>query len=737
MNYTDITIKQYLDFKGIEHKEHSGELITKCVFNECDQDSRGTEAHLYFSIETGQYQCKKCGEEGNLLTLAKFFGDTIKTTVYSKPSPKICRKETKEQITSELVEKCHQALPDRIREYLRSRGITDAIIDHYQLGWGQFYGADWITIPIADQSGKNTMFKLRRDPDTNTNSNKMMVYPKGSKHEIYGWEIVADKPSKLFVCEGEFDRLVLMANGIPSITSTGGCGTFKKDWLKPLASIDSLYICYDNDEEGQKGATKLIGKFLDLEGPLVFNIVLPEMGEKENDVTDFFISHGGNPDNFMALAKQMSIFNSNLRIVKIEEPFKEIKFNEWQDTVNQHFIHCMFPAEVCLSIISQILIHDISNPFALVLIDVPSSGKTITVNFFDDMNKLTYASDKFTPAAFVSNAVNVSREKLSEIDLLPRIRYKSFLVRDLATLFSKRDDDLNECMGILTRVLDGEGFKTDTGIHGQREYTGEYLFMMIAASTPIPTRVWKMMGSLGSRLFFLNMKSPNKSDEELMNQLTTTAFKQKERICRNTTKNLLYTLWSKYPHGIEWNKEEDPEDVLKIIPKCSKLLARLRGVISVWKEKRLDNDEIEFDYTPPIIEKPDRINQLFYNLCRGHALVTGRTQINQEDLKLIVELAIDSAPSTRAMLFRGLLEHNGQMTTSKVQDYLHCTKPPALREMRTLEALGVCEVSENTNGQAGQPELCIKLKEDFLWFLTDECNNIRGIPTENQQCQNG
>ena len=72
-----ITIKEYLIRKGIHFREQNGELITRCLFNNCDNDSRNNEAHLYFNAETGQYDCKKCGEKGNIITLAKHFGDNI------------------------------------------------------------------------------------------------------------------------------------------------------------------------------------------------------------------------------------------------------------------------------------------------------------------------------------------------------------------------------------------------------------------------------------------------------------------------------------------------------------------------------------------------------------------------------------------------------------------------------------------------------------------------------------
>ena len=414
------------------------------------------------------------------------------------------------------------------------------------------------------------------------------------------------------------------------------------------------------------------------------------------------------------------------RVKKIEKIEREVSFTDWREIINDNFPGLLFPAEVGLSIIAQILIKEITNPFALVLVDVPSAGKTIAINFFSEIEGLTYASDKFTPASFVSNATNVKKTDLSKIDLLPRLKYKMFLLRDLATLFSKRDDDLNECLGLLTRVLDGEGLNTDSGVHGQRQYVGEYLFMILAGSTPIPPRVWKMMGNLGSRLFFLNINSREKSEGELADQLTTFAYKEKEGMCRTATKNFLHTLWHKYPNGVDWNKELDSREDKLVIARCAGLLAKLRGVINVWKDRWQDGEV--YEHTRPVIERPDRINQLFYNLCRGHALVCGRTQINHDDLRLIVELAVDSAPTTRANLFRKIIDSDGAMKTGEVMVALNCSRPTALKEMEELKILGVCNISQDSCGDVGEPEKTINLSEGFKWFLSDECKTIRGIP---------
>lgn len=421
-------------------------------------------------------------------------------------------------------------------------------------------------------------------------------------------------------------------------------------------------------------------------------------------------------------------FQEPVRIKKFDKIEKEVSFEEWQETIKNNFPELLFAAEIGLSIISQILIKDITNPFALVLVDVPSAGKTIVINFFSDIEHLTYASDKFTPASFVSNASNVKKEKLKEIDLLPRLKYKMLLLRDLSTLFSKRDDDLNECLGLLTRVLDGEGLNTDSGVHGQRQYVGEYLFMIFAGSTPIQPRVWKMMGSLGSRLFFLNMGAREKSDQELAEQITNLAYKEKEKVCRTATKNFLYTLWHKHPEGVVWDKTQDKMEEKIIIVHCAKLLAKLRGVINIFQESSyIETEEKKYSYAMPIIEKPDRINQLFYNLCRGHALVCGRSQINREDLKLIIELSIDSCSTIRAKLFRELINNNGTMKTSDVMNVLNCSRPTALKEMETLRILGVCHTTQESYGQIGGKEKELILLKEFEWFLGDECKQIRGV----------
>ena len=122
----------------------------------------------------------------------------------------------------ELAQEYHRVLPQRIRDYLREvRGISDAVIDRYFLGWN----GSRITIPIFDRQGESAFFKLAKDPEDKSHSPKMLAIS-GAHAALYGWERVLACPEQIIICEGEFDRLVLESHGFAAVTSTGGAVTF-------------------------------------------------------------------------------------------------------------------------------------------------------------------------------------------------------------------------------------------------------------------------------------------------------------------------------------------------------------------------------------------------------------------------------------------------------------------------------------------------------------------------------
>lgn len=185
----------------------------------------------------------------------------------------------------------HAALPDRIREYLHGRGLSDEIIDLHRLGWN----GKRITIPVFNRDGIVASFKLAKDPDDQTPSPKM-VCSRGATLELYGWERVLAKPCRLIFCEGEFDRLVLESLGFAAVTSTGGAGSFRVEWVDDLASIPELYLCFDRDDAGRRGALQV--------GAVVPHARLVELLDDVGpggDISDFFVRLGHTRDDFAHL----------------------------------------------------------------------------------------------------------------------------------------------------------------------------------------------------------------------------------------------------------------------------------------------------------------------------------------------------------------------------------------------------------------------------------------------------
>lgn len=600
------------------------------------------------------------------------------------------------------------------REIWQKRGLT--------------FDTEFLYIPYHSVDGE-VLFKKKRKEPNYTGPNKYL-YPTGSHVTLYPSHNLSNS-KEWILTEGELDTLTLESYGFSAVTA-GGVTSFKREFVSYFKNI-RVYICYDNDKRGIDGAEKAAKMFVSA-GVEVKIVQLPKEG-KVKDIGDFF-RVGHTREDFINLCTQAVEFESKDNklsksdVVYLEEgqlgdtgsnSVNLLNYEQWKAVVTQNFPKLVFAAEAGLSLFGQLLIKDISNPCALVLIDMPSAGKTIILNLFCGID-IVYSTDKFTPSSFVSQAANVKTEKLKDVDLLPKIRNKVFIIRDLAPLFGQRDDDLLGNMGILTRVLDGEGLELDAGVHGKRGYTGDYIFMMLAASTPIPPKVFKLMGNLGSRLFFLGLRSESKSEDVLADQLVKTPWKQKQAICREATHGFLKYLWEKYPDGVEWDNKKDSEEHRRIVSRCALLLSRLRGSINIWKEDFRDE---EFAYQEPIIEMPDRIAQVLYNIARGHALISGRTNIDTNDLIFILNITLDSAQLARSRLFRLLIDNGGELTTDILVTKLNCSKPTALKEMEILKILGLVNLRDSEYSTVGRPEKVMSLKEELSWFISDECSNLR------------
>lgn len=165
----------------------------------------------------------------------------------------------------------------QIYDWLLNRGISAKVIEDSKIYWT----GHEIAIPIFDKHGVFLFNKYRKDPFVENDMPKYR-YEVGSQASLYNAHTVFGLINNcIFIVEGELDALRLNSLGLLAVSSTGGSGTFKKEWLDDFDN-NYLYIVYDRDDAGIKGALKVNEMH-----PTAKIVFLPWM-EDGKDVTDYF-----------------------------------------------------------------------------------------------------------------------------------------------------------------------------------------------------------------------------------------------------------------------------------------------------------------------------------------------------------------------------------------------------------------------------------------------------------------
>jgi hypothetical protein len=162
-------------------------------------------------------------------------------------------------------------------------------------------------------------------------------------------------------------------------------------------------------------------------------------------------------------------------------------------------------------------IRDCTLPFAGIILGPPSSRKTVIIQLLKGRAN-TFHTHNFSPKSFVSHSTAVKREELKNIDLLPKIKNKLFLTPELVPIFSARDEDLLQMLSVLTSVLDGHGFESDTGAHGHRGYNEDIMFTWLGAVVEIPYKVHKQLSALGPKLYFYRLSKVEYDEDHYYNR---------------------------------------------------------------------------------------------------------------------------------------------------------------------------------------------------------------------------
>lgn len=313
----------YIREKGFQFKTSGAEIILReCPF--CGD----TKFHFYIDPgEDGLYFCHKCQEKGNLITLRKHFGDyeprreggNGSGSPSRKPQGTIrqafpARAGSSKGLDEKMATEPYGRLlgdPEALRYLSDERKLTRDTIEAFKLGLKiKPDGGRWLTIPQFSK-GKLINIKSRTLPPTEKDFERVKDCPSILFHGdcIEGEE-------EIYITEGEIDALTLWQGGIKNVVGvTCGAGTFHPEWIDQLAKMKKIFLCYDPDDEGQKGAREA-GRRLGYDR--CFNVVLPD----GQDVNEFFREH--DIFEFQALVNEARQFDVS-GIISIEQGFEKFR----------------------------------------------------------------------------------------------------------------------------------------------------------------------------------------------------------------------------------------------------------------------------------------------------------------------------------------------------------------------------------------------------------------------------
>jgi DNA primase len=231
------------------HYPNRGQISFNCPVCDDDRNKHNLEVNYIDNV----FKCWSCGDsEGTHGPLGKLFdkyGNKKHKKLYQvlKPETVVKREKPKKQLKLPegftLFKDSSPVYPVRKAaiNYLHNRGITDLMIEKYQIGFcdkGDHAGR--IVIPSYDSNGELNYYIAR---SWNPMSRAKYKNPEQEKDKIIFWENLIDWNKDIYLVEGAFDGL-FVENSIPMLGKHMSELLFNTIYKKAKGDV---IICLDAD----------------------------------------------------------------------------------------------------------------------------------------------------------------------------------------------------------------------------------------------------------------------------------------------------------------------------------------------------------------------------------------------------------------------------------------------------------------------------------------------------------
>jgi len=303
------------------------------------------------------------------------------------------------------------------------------------------------------------------------------------------------------------------------------------------------------------------------------------------------------------------------------------------------------------------------DPLWLFLIAPPGGSKTELLRSFT--GDYSFHLSDMTSKTLVSGLMlgtGKARKKIQ--DLLPMLDGKVLIFKDFTTILEKSRDERNEIIAQFRECYDGSFAKKVGTADETIRY--ESRFGLIAGVTPIIDKHWKVMQQLGER--FLKIRWKEDSDK------VTKRSRENEGLEKPMRKELIENS-NKFIEGLDFSviPEFDDSKFGDRISLIAKFIAVARTPIS------LSNNSEEFFYEYiPMPEMPTRLVKQLKKLAKCLALIRGKKEVTDEEMKVLIRVAKDTIPPDRLAVLETI-------KTFEKQELLGCPRAKIYRTLKIPE----------------------------------------------------
>lgn len=272
---------------------------------------------MSINVNNGAWYCFACDEGDDDIAFIQRYEEEVNNNKLTFPQAKqladklggvernreaIIKQEQEKQrptISQTKIDTWHKMLlrdQDALKLLYQTRGINKDTIKRYQIGFDMI---DRYLIPVYNERGE--CINVRRYNPL-AKDMKMLSYDKGYGATYLYPAVEIINNDTIMLCEGEMDALIANQLGIPAITLTGGANSTIEPF-KECFRDKSVYICYDVDNAGKKGAVKVAHTLMDVVESIKI-ISLPIDDIPNGDLTDYIVKKGHTKEDLIRLMEQ-------------------------------------------------------------------------------------------------------------------------------------------------------------------------------------------------------------------------------------------------------------------------------------------------------------------------------------------------------------------------------------------------------------------------------------------------